>query len=517
MATVYSLVCFGGRTGKTVTFTDAGDIVNLTNHGLRPGSGVVFSTTGTLPTGLTAGDTYYAAQGADQNKFLLYPSAADAIAGTSQITFSGTGSGTNTVKSAWLLSLSDLSRWGASGSERIYDGLVAWNSGRSGASAFDIEVCEIGEAFSDILTSQFTVTVPSAQNRIETEIDGVRSAAFHSGNAPLSTDTLATLTLGNGYVLYNGTAWAGQLIKLARYRDTIDGFAMLNKATASIGYGVDLGVQTRCYRCIIVGAGSNAVGATLRAALCEFVGNVVVGWGTGLLLGSSQPGLFVANNLITKCTNGFSAASSVLGFYYNNISVGNTTSNWPTQPTALEGADMNAGLTGQAWVTGSGSRITIATTDFADYTNNDFYPASGSSPQVESGVSPFGYPEEDITGAFRPSYNNGSATYVDVGPFEYDLGYGPWPITSTLALTNVVTGSSYRVEDTADNSLIDSGTAAGSSVSVIVPWLGAPRTLRIKVRKASAAPKYQPFETSAVVGLTDTSTYITQVPDTIAS
>lgn len=514
MATIHSLVCFGGRLGKTVTFTDAGDVCNVTNHGLRPGTGVVFSTDNALPTGITAGTTYYAKQGADQNKFLIYPTSADAIAGTNQVTFTGTGTGAHKVLSAWMLSLPDLSRWGASGSERIYDGLVAWNSGRSGASAFDIEVCEIGEAFSDILTSQFTVTVPSAQNIIETRIDGVRSAAFHSGNAPLSTDTLATLTLGNGYVLYNGTVWAGQLIKLARYRDTIDGFVLLNKATSSIGYGVDLGVQTRCYRCAIIGAGTNATGAILRSALGEFVGNVVAGWATGLLLPSSQPGLFVVNNLITKCTNGFSAASSVLGFYYNNISVGNTTSNWPTQPTALEGADMNAGLTGQAWVTGPGSRITIATTDFADYTNNNFYPASVSSPQVESGVSPYGYPAEDLTGAFRPSYNNGAATYVDAGPFEYDLGYGPWPASHVLTLTNVVVGSRVVVRDQAKTTTHYNDIAAGSTVVITVTVYGDSRdNWLVDVRKASAAPFYQRYKTFMSVVAGSSSHYVNQLPD----
>ena len=121
MATVYSLICFGGRTGKTVTFTDAGDVVNLTNNGLRAGSGVVFSTTSALPTGLTAGTTYYAKPGADANKFLLYPTSADAIAGTNQVTFSGTGSGTHTVNGAYFLGLTteQLARHGSSGSERI--------------------------------------------------------------------------------------------------------------------------------------------------------------------------------------------------------------------------------------------------------------------------------------------------------------------------------------------------------------------------------------------------------------
>lgn len=471
MATVYSLVCFGGRTGKTVTFTDTGDVVNLTNHGLRPGTGVVFSNSGgALPTGLTAGTTYYAKQGADQNKFLLYPTSGDAIAGTNQVTFSGAGTGTHTVKSAWLLGLSDLSRYGSAGSERIYDGLVSWNSGRSGASEYDTEVCEIGEAFSDIITAAFTVNVPSAQNRIETKINGVRSDAFHAGAFPALT--LDSMSLSTGYVLYNASAISsGALIKITRYRDTIDGIVVLNRASSSVGYGVDLGVQCRCYRSFIISTSATAVGTTLRGALGEFVGNVVVGWSTGALIGSSQSGIYFANNLITKCTNGFSAASSVLGFYYNNISVGNTTANWPTQPTALEGADKNAGLTGQAWVTGSGSRITIATTDFVSWgsstpaATDDFYPAALSSPQVETGVSPYGYPEEDIAGAFRPAYNNGAATYLDVGPFEYDLGYGPWPTSDTrgLAFTGLVAGSTLKVFETGTTTELFSDTNTSTS------------------------------------------------------
>lgn len=512
MAEIVSLVCFGGRLGKTVAFTDAGDVCNVTNHGLRPGTGVVFSTDGTLPPEITPGDTYYAKQGADQNKFLIYPTLADAIAGTNQVTFTGTGTGNHKVKSAWLLGLPDLSRWGDPGSERIYDGLVSWNSGRSGASAYDVEVCEIGEAFSDILTSQFTVTIPSAQNRIETKIDGVRSAAFHAGHYPEAT--LGAMTLATGYVLYNGTAWSGQLLKLARYRDTVDGLTLLNKATSSISYALDLGVQTRCYRCIVVGAGSNATGAIMRAALCEFIGNVVVGWSVGLTFGSAQPGLFVANNIVTKCSNAFSAASSVAGFFYNNISVGNTTSNWPTQPTALEGADMNAGLTGQAWVTGAGSRITIATTDFLDYAGNDFYPASVSSPQVEVGVSPYGYPTEDLTGAFRPAYMNGAATFVDVGPFEYDLGYGPWPASCVLTLTNVIVGSRITVRDQAKTVVHHNDLAASATVILTIPIYGDSRdNWLVDIRKASAAPYYQRYKTFIVATVGAVSHYVNQLPD----
>lgn len=525
MATVYSLVCFGGRLGKTVAFTDVGDICNVTNHGLRPGTGVVFSTDGTLPTGITEGVTYYARQVTDNNKFLLYATAADAIAGTGQILFYGIGTGTHKVKSAWMLSLPSLSRWGSPGSERIYDGLVSWNSGRSGASAFDIEVCEIGESFTELITAAFTVNIPSAKNLIHTRIGDARSDAYHGGHVPGLT--LATLALTDGYALYAGSGvGGGAMIKLTRYRDEIDGIIVLNVSSGSVGYGVDLGTQCRAANCMVLAAYASpvATGTFLRSALGEVSNCVIAGWVIGSAFGSSQLGIQYNHNIVTKCTNGLTSVSTVSGFFYNNIVVGNVTVNWPTtQPTSLEGADGNAGLSGNAWVTGSGSRVTIATTDFAAYgsstlaATDDFRPASSSSPQVETGVPFYGYQASDVADRFRPDYMGGGAAVIDIGPYEFDHGYGPWPITSTLTLTNVVVGSSYRVEDTSDDSLIDSGTAAGSSVAVTVPWLGAPRTLRVKVRKASTAPKYQPFETSAVVGLTDTSTYITQVPDTIAS
>ena len=55
MSTVYSLVCWGGKDGKTVTMTIASPcVVSLANHGLRDGAGVVFSTTGVQVKGWEA-------------------------------------------------------------------------------------------------------------------------------------------------------------------------------------------------------------------------------------------------------------------------------------------------------------------------------------------------------------------------------------------------------------------------------------------------------------------------------
>ena len=108
-----------------------------------------------------------------------------------------------------------------------------------------------------------------------------------------------------------------------------------------------------------------------------------------------------------------------------------------------------------------------------------------------------------------PDYDTthlGQTTSIDLLPSE--------PIsTTTLTLTNVVSGSAWRVEDTADDSQVDAGTASGSTVNASVPWFGADRTLRIKVRKGTASTYYKPFETQAVVGGSTVSVFISQIPD----
>ncbi len=80
--------------GATITFTDTGDIVNWTGHGLTAGTAVVFTTTGTLPTSLTAGTTYYVrTSGLTANAFTVSTTGA----GGTIRTFTGTGTGTHTI------------------------------------------------------------------------------------------------------------------------------------------------------------------------------------------------------------------------------------------------------------------------------------------------------------------------------------------------------------------------------------------------------------------------------------
>ena len=470
MATVNSLICFGGLNGKTVTFTDAGDVVNLTNHGVRPGLACFFQNSGgALPTGLTANMLYYAKQGADQNKFLLYPTKADAIAGTNQVTFSGTGSGTTVVKSALIFTGADLSRYD---NTRVYDGLTSWNTGRAGASPYDIEVAEWADPFTDIVSAGLVISVPSAQNIITTKVNGIRSAAFHNGNYPSTTLASQTLAMGAVFLNTGPVSGGGAMLKLNRYRDTADGIVIMNTSSSGVSFGIDLNVQCRSLHNIIVSSVPQQAGIYMRAALSEASGNIVCGWTNGASFATAQPGLLFTNNILTKNVNGFSAVDGTKGFFYNNISIGNTTSQWPTQPSALEGASNNAGPAGLAWMTSGGSRVTIATSDFADHTNNNFRAANASSPQVEAGASFYGYMTEDLAGRFMPDYMNGGAASIDIGCYEFDHGYGPWPSSDArgLAFAGLVSGSKVKVfltgTDTEKFSTASSGTSETWSESV---------------------------------------------------
>lgn len=82
----------------TVTIATPG-VVTLASHGLVTGDAVIPSTTGALPTGLTAGTTYFVYK-VDANTFNLCTTLANALAGT-KITTSGSQSGTHTMTMAY--------------------------------------------------------------------------------------------------------------------------------------------------------------------------------------------------------------------------------------------------------------------------------------------------------------------------------------------------------------------------------------------------------------------------------
>jgi hypothetical protein len=86
----------GSAATATVTITIATPgVVSLTAHGLLTGAKIILTTTGALPTGLSANTTYWVIR-VDANTFQLATSLANAIAGTA-ITTSGTQSGVHTL------------------------------------------------------------------------------------------------------------------------------------------------------------------------------------------------------------------------------------------------------------------------------------------------------------------------------------------------------------------------------------------------------------------------------------
>ncbi len=85
--------------------------------------------------------------------------------------------------------------------------------------------------------------------------------------------------------------------------------------------------------------------------------------------------------------------------------------------------------------------------------------------------------------------------------------------TMDLTLTNVVVGSRYRVEDSTTGALVSEGTAAASTVVLTLDYYLPNQTVKVKVRKGTATPFYQPYETQAVIGSADQSIFIAQISD----
>lgn len=115
--------------------------------------------------------------------------------------------------------------------------------------------------------------------------------------------------------------------------------------------------------------------------------------------------------------------------------------------------------------------------------------------------------------ALFPSFNS----YIDgLQIFTNTVGPGDYPGRIVdIVLTNVVSGSTYYVYKTSDSTLLGSGVASGSTVTITNVAYVSDFGITVRVRKASAAPKYIPFETQATVKSTGADVFIGQVEDGI--
>ncbi len=98
-----------------------------------------------------------------------------------------------------------------------------------------------------------------------------------------------------------------------------------------------------------------------------------------------------------------------------------------------------------------------------------------------------------------------------IDPLPADMSLG----TFELTLTNLVVGSVIYIDsqDGAHSFELRTADASEEVFNLGVYGVAAMNNLRIKVRKGSSAPYYQPYETltTAVVGAQ--SIYVSQIPD----
>jgi hypothetical protein len=88
--------------------------------------------------------------------------------------------------------------------------------------------------------------------------------------------------------------------------------------------------------------------------------------------------------------------------------------------------------------------------------------------------------------------------------------------TMTLVLRNIVAGSTYEVEVISTGELVVADIATGAAVTLTIPVYpsGSPRNeLRIKARKGSSSPYYQPYETQTTATVGAQSIFINQLLD----
>lgn len=494
--------------------------------------------------------TKYFARSFSANEFSLHPTKNDAINGTNQILFNNAGASIILKSEAVVepanffafAGLSDKSRWTTGGVERIYESLAAWISGRAGALATDEEVCEISMAWTDVGTATRSVTVPSGRNTITTLVNGVRSPGWHGG------------VFGAGYIAsFNAGSSTGiTLNRLGDVIDGVQ-IDQTNTGYAT-GIALTLATNANARNMLLRSySNQSTIGVQNTGTAAEIHNSVVTGFGTAYRQDAYLSFFKFYNCVAYGNVTGFAfnnagGSAGNKAYVFNCVALGNTT-NWMAGATDLTVATNNLGGTGEAWVKSPGIRFeTTATapfsTVFADAANLNLAPASVTSPLVENGSEYYGAILADLKDYLRPTYpgsafntavtagsfvsglsytiasvgttdftligasantvgvtfkatgagtGTGTATLnakIDIGAYEFDLGYGGWPATATISLTDIVSGSRVLITKSSDGSVLYNDVP-GTSLSHVTSHIGG---FNVVVRKASASPFYREFQ-----------------------
>lgn len=438
MATVYSLVCFGGAAGLACTANATTNRITITTAGPVPNTGLAVQfTASTLPDGISASTPYYARY-YDADEFSLYDTYAHAIDTGSTDGLVDIGPGTGTTVVVWGdyylgLTATQKLRYGAVGSEKIYSGFKAWYDARvsAGWGEWDTEYCEIADGFIDRNSAMVTVAPTCLETIIHTKIDGVRSSAFHNG---AMASSYVMRAIGYDYI-----------IKISSMRVTVDGVDFEEISDQSSG-AIKCDAKLSTIRNCIFRATSfySSVGIRFNASYtsygCDISNNIFYKCGNssggtvgaGISLGQYTNALSrIYNNLCVECGDGFFCNGvATEGVYYNNLAINSLHLNWgATEPTFDMRATFNYGESGDAiWTDAGGvSSDELTDADFTDYAGLDFSPTLDSIILFGGTTVPDGI-AEDMLGKPRPAY-------IDVTHrFDYDNeADGPFTVGERLS------------------------------------------------------------------------------------
>lgn len=159
------------------------NVIDDTGHGMLTGDKVQFTTTGTLPTGLSTGTDYWVVY-VDDNSYSVATSLANALAGTLVSITSGTGSGTHTaVHQNWFSIIPE-------------DGFSTYLIDTSG-TAINIDTSAVSGHTGRAVTIK----------KIDTDTDTITISTSDAA----TIDGAASQTMGFGYdsitMVSNGTNW----------------------------------------------------------------------------------------------------------------------------------------------------------------------------------------------------------------------------------------------------------------------------------------------------------------------
>jgi hypothetical protein len=217
---------------QTITSVDdPGNTVNVPSHGIPTGWKVTLTTTGTLPTGLAVLTTYYV-RAVNADTLTFFSTAADAVANTSKITFTGSGSGVIQVVPDNTYNFNRHKHW----SVEVADSLGAKQTRLSIPYGFDTTEMTVFNSNFNIASNILRIWGDTGTNR--QMIFAKTPASPDSYLPPLDT------SIPRWSILANSTAEAGSSVgsdfQISRFNDSgvfIDVPLFIKRSNGNVGLG----------------------------------------------------------------------------------------------------------------------------------------------------------------------------------------------------------------------------------------------------------------------------------------